>query len=956
VTTKTHRNPWALVLVLLLAGLLISFWQTLHASVFISNEGSVLRLPVLSWWRNLPFIFSRDFLMFSQGQFRPLSYALLAAIRTFVSPENVVFWHLWLLFFHLLNAILVFFLVRHFCRHTGSAVFACLVFGLHPLATVAVNNINYFHYVLGLTFYLGAAWCYLSFVRLSQRRLYAGAISFFILGIFTSKVVFTLPMILVLYELLYCRSEVRKLLLRISPFVIISVGVSPLWLFYRPHPYYFRYPALSVRAGWNSFFSVVGATGWYLKGLLFGRGVPVILREAVERILRFPHWRFLLWGAIDVGIIAVGGWILRRRRWLGLGLLFVFIALLPFVTTVWNRVDDYIHWSYLYIPTVGLAFFIGGLVDELCSSQRRKVRQTALVVFSLLVVLYGVQQVRLNRFSRSAISYWRRVLRLNPDSETASRELGKSYLDQGKAAEAMDFLFSPAIKNIQPSCLVMSRYYCEKEDYLAAALHLRMSSGEEKGLQFQHSEMAGAELFYAVGALDYAESALGKILMANPYNIVAMDRLVHIWLFKGYPTAAGRLADRIARLAPSYCRASQMLAALEERQNTSLFATLSVVEPPSPEWLRYVTEGARSMKLQEAIISLSDRLQCDPLVQMEAGICLARSGQPKRALSKLIFTTQRLSSFSYAWAIRCWVAAEVGDYRDAHEAGRRALELDPQSSTAHSSLALLFSKEAAEPRAPGRKEKLELAIRHYRQALQFDPNSASNCNNLGNLLRRSGRLDEAVEYYRRALRLKPDFAEAYNNLGAALAQQGKLEEAVQHYRRALRLKADFAEAYNNLGAALAQQGKLQEARAYLRHALDIEPLDRETFYNLVKVLTIQRQFDQVISLLQGRLRQMPGDIGLGLNLAWLLATCPEARLRNGPQAVELAERICRTTKYRNPRALDTLAAAYAEVGRFDEAIQKARLALQIALASGQSKLGKRIEMHLKSYKAHHPVR
>ena len=955
-TTKTHRNPWALVLVLLLAGLLISFWQTLHASVFISNEGSVLRLPVLSWWRNLPFIFSRDFLMFSQGQFRPLSYALLAAIRTFVSPENVVFWHLWLLFFHLLNAILVFFLVRHFCRHTGSAVFACLVFGLHPLATVAVNNINYFHYVLGLTFYLGAAWCYLSFVRLSQRRLYAGAISFFILGIFTSKVVFTLPMILVLYELLYCRSEVRKLLLRISPFVIISVGVSPLWLFYRPHPYYFRYPALSVRAGWNSFFSVVGATGWYLKGLLFGRGVPVILREAVERILRFPHWRFLLWGAIDVGIIAVGGWILRRRRWLGLGLLFVFIALLPFVTTVWNRVDDYIHWSYLYIPTVGLAFFIGGLVDELCSSQRRKVRQTALVVFSLLVVLYGVQQVRLNRFSRSAISYWRRVLRLNPDSETASRELGKSYLDQGKAAEAMDFLFSPAIKNIQPSCLVMSRYYCEKEDYLAAALHLRMSGQKKAGLQYQEQDLVAAQLFYAAGAVDYAEERLGATLMANPYNIAAMEQLIKVWLLKGYPFAAERLASKALKLAPLHPVTMRIDSLLGEYWRRSSTATeRQFIHPPTPRWLRYVTQGVSNQRLREEIIQLSDNHENDPIIQIEAAIYLVMNGQPDRALLKLDFATRQLSSCAYAWAIKCWAAAEAGDYKMAEEAGERALRLNPQSPIVHHVLGFLASTSVPNRQDPDYQRKLEEAIRHYQQAIQLNPQFVAAYNRLGNLLFRQGKIEEAVNCYRLAVRKKPDFAKAHYNLGVALLQKGNIEEAVVCLQRALDLRPGYAQAHNNLGVALIRLGKNNEAIEHFQQALQLKPDYSVARKNLVAVLIKQRRFRQAIRFLEQRLSQAPDDIELTLDLARLLSTCPEPKLRNGTRAVQLAQRACQATPNRDPMALDVLAAAYAEIGRFQKAIQIGEQAFELAVSSGRANLAKQIEAHVKLYKTRQTI-
>jgi hypothetical protein len=153
-------------LLLLAGGLLATFGRGLNAPTFIAHEASILRLPLLAWWKNVPLIFSGDFLVFTDGQFRPLSYALLAVVRTFVEVENVLFWHVWLLAFHWLNAILVFLVVRHFSKRFWSAGLAAVLFCFHPLSSVVVNRIDHFHYVLGLSFYLGALCCYLAFARL----------------------------------------------------------------------------------------------------------------------------------------------------------------------------------------------------------------------------------------------------------------------------------------------------------------------------------------------------------------------------------------------------------------------------------------------------------------------------------------------------------------------------------------------------------------------------------------------------------------------------------------------------------------------------------------------------------------------------------------------------------------------------------------------------------------------
>jgi tetratricopeptide (TPR) repeat protein len=979
------------LLLLLAGGLLATFGWSLNAPTFIAHEASILRLPLLAWWKNLPLIFSRDFLVFTDGQFRPLSYALLAVVRTFVGAENLLFWHVWLLAFHGLNAILVFLVVRHFSKRLWSAGLAAVLFGFHPLSSVVVNRIDHFHYVLGLSFYLGALCCYLAFARLPRRGPYIAAVGLFVLGLLTSKVVFTLPIMLLAYEVLYRRSGARTVLMRLLPYAGFILILSPFWLFYKPHPLHYMYIDFPAGTLWNSFFSVVGTTGWYLRGLLLGWDIPVVFHEVVERIYGITHWKFLLWGMVDLGILIGAGWALLRKRWAGLGVVLGFGAMLPFASTAWNGVEDYVSWAYLYVPSVGLALLVGGLADWLWPSSWRSLQAGMLGVLCLVVLFYGTQQVRLNIASRSAEGYWRRVLGLNPSSETASVELGKAYLDQGETAQAFRFLFSPAVKQIQTSCLAMSRYYCVQGELLAAAIHLGMVGREKTGLRFQGYEMRAADLFYAVGAPDYAEEALGRTLMADPYNLAAMERMAQVLALKGYVPAAERLMARALEIAPSHPGGGRMRTMLEGLQNASeISESPRMVHPPEPGWLRYVIQGMRDPRLRETIIQSSEHHRNDPVIQMEAGVCLVKAGQKTRALSKLDFAVQALSSCAYPWAMKCWAAAEAGAYEEAEEAGQRAQELDPSSPTVHGVLGFLSGTLARDPKDPAYRHKLDQAIKHYRQAIQLEPRYATGHNNLGNLLVDQGRSEKAIEYFRHALRIKPDYAEAHNNLGTALARQGESEEAIVHFRQALRSRPDFAEAHSNLGIALARQGESEEAIVHFRQALRSRPdfaeahgnvgiaLARqgeseeaihhlqqalriksdypEAWNGLVMVLMGQRRFGEVIRVLRERLARAPDNLSVALRLAWLLATCPEPDLRNGSEAVRLAERVYRTAGYNNPRALDVLAAAYAETGRFDEAVQKAQDALQLAVSSGRAELGKRIQERLKLYKAHRGVR
>jgi Flp pilus assembly protein TadD len=180
--------------------------------------------------------------------------------------------------------------------------------------------------------------------------------------------------------------------------------------------------------------------------------------------------------------------------------------------------------------------------------------------------------------------------------------------------------------------------------------------------------------------------------------------------------------------------------------------------------------------------------------------------------------------------------------------------------------------------------------------MEIDPNDADAHCNLGNTLARLGRLDEAVAHYQAALKIEPHNAQAYFNLGNASACRGQLAEAAACYRQALEIQPDNAGAHNGLGLVLAGQGRHDAAMTHYRMALKLQP----------------------------------GDTEIQKNLAWLRATCPEASLRNGVEAIEFARQANQSCGGKRLDILDVLAAAYAEAGWFAEALAAERKALELA--------------------------
>jgi tetratricopeptide (TPR) repeat protein len=299
---------------------------------------------------------------------------------------------------------------------------------------------------------------------------------------------------------------------------------------------------------------------------------------------------------------------------------------------------------------------------------------------------------------------------------------------------------------------------------------------------------------------------------------------------------------------------------------------------------------------------------------------------------------------------------------EAIEHYEEAVRIKPDLAKTHSNLGLALV----------RRGSLAEAIEQFLQALRIKPDDAEAHNNLGNIRVGQGNIAEAVEHFHQALRTRPDYAEAYNNLGSALERQGKIVEAVEKYRRALRIKSDLAEAHYNLGNVLQGQGKIVEAIQHFYRALQIEPDDAMTYYRLGHCLQRQGKVVEAIEHYHQALRIKPdfakahtslgaalgkeGDIPAAVrqytraldlnpdiptalnNLAWIRATHPDEGLRDGTRAVELAERSCELTHHRAAGALDTLAAAYAEAGRFDAAIKTAASAIDAATAAGDEKL------------------
>jgi tetratricopeptide (TPR) repeat protein len=237
--------------------------------------------------------------------------------------------------------------------------------------------------------------------------------------------------------------------------------------------------------------------------------------------------------------------------------------------------------------------------------------------------------------------------------------------------------------------------------------------------------------------------------------------------------------------------------------------------------------------------------------------------------------------------------------------------------------------------------------------------------NFGMLLTERGQLDDALSHFQAALDVRSSSAHSHYDLSLALihgdianalARKGRLDEAMLHLREAVKFQPDYADAHYNLGTALFQKGELNEAIAEYRTTLSIHPYDAGAHTSLGNALVQKGFLGEAVDHYEKALQSEPDSILPLNNLAWVMSTGPDDSLRNNEIAVELATKANQLSKESNPVFTRTLAAAYAQAGQFEKAIETARRASEQANAQGVRGLALQIQEDVDLYQRRTPLR
>jgi tetratricopeptide (TPR) repeat protein len=287
---------------------------------------------------------------------------------------------------------------------------------------------------------------------------------------------------------------------------------------------------------------------------------------------------------------------------------------------------------------------------------------------------------------------------------------------------------------------------------------------------------------------------------------------------------------------------------------------------------------------------------------------------------------------------------ERGDIAGAVALYQDALAIEPDEPWVTINLAKALSRQGQQNQAVDR----------CRRALQIHPELAEGHFVMAGILLRQGHIDQAVAEYHAALRLKPGLPEAHAELANLLAGQGKLAEAIPHLQQAAEGNPHNSDLRERVAMALTTVGRDEEAAAELRKILETNPNHAAAHFHLGSVLARRGDWTAAFAEWRRANQLQPDSPAILSRLAMGLAACPDASLRNGTEALRLAEQAARLD--RAPPSLDAEAAARAELGQFDKAAELAEQAMNIASRQNNETLAAKIADRLSLYLRRMPYR
>ena len=341
----------------------------------------------------------------------------------------------------------------------------------------------------------------------------------------------------------------------------------------------------------------------------------------------------------------------------------------------------------------------------------------------------------------------------------------------------------------------------------------------------------------------------------------------------------------------------------------------------------------------------------------DSGLVMGQTeAEPSPTPSPKKITARQILEATFA---KTSAAKTVDDFSEVIEQCERVLgvKLSPENSEYAHQLAAwgynrrgeAYAQEAATLAEKGEERKAneldEVALADFESALAHDPKKWKAVQNRGVSLALRGRTDEAIADFDKVIELNPKYESAWFNRAELLSKQGKYAEAAEDYGETLKLKPDDLGALFGRGNAQLRLRKFRPALKDFSRALQIEPESPHALVGRGDVRSEIGQWEEAAEDYRRALKLNPKFGRAYRGAAWLMATCPEERLRDAELAVDSARQALALDGNGDYAYLDTLAAALANAGEFEDAKSAQEKAIQIAPDAATTELRARLTLY-----------
>lgn len=815
--------------------------------------------------------------------------------------------HLINVLLHAATAVLLFLVLWKMTTAIWRSAFVAAIFAVHPLRVESVAWVAERKDLLSGLFFVLTVAAYFRYASRPSMLRFVGVAVLFALGLMSKPMLVTVPFVLLLLDywpLRRFQSQAsdkgvpawRLLVEKIPLLVFSALSAIATIIAQRAAISPMDLLPLESRVG-NAMISYL----IYLRQMVWPFSLAVFYPYPGRYVAVTEAWL----ATFGVIVITVGVLALRKRRpYLVTGWLWYLGMLVPVIGII--QVGSQAHADrYTYLPQIGVLFGVTWLVVDLTKTWPHRSQ----LLGASSVILIGAFSWRAwdqTSVWQGSETLWRHALAVTSNNEVAHNNLGNFLFQNGRSGEDIAE-FQKALQ-LQPNnslvhsnlgnALLKRGMVDQAIDHFQKALQ---SPGAQAAAQ-AHYDLGDA--YRNKGQMEEAIHHYRQAVAARPEYGDAHYNLGNALLVKGdldEAIACYRRALQLRFPHPLEVHNNLASALLQKGQITEAIAQFREAVQLSAEMGK--TQHARTL--------------------YNLGNALLRNGQ----------TTEAIATY------------------------RESLELQPNDPDVENNLGNAFFRQGALADAAECYEKV-VNLSSTRAA----PAKAEAHFNLGNVLLRQGELAKAVEQFRTAVELQPEYSQAHNNMAGALLQLGHADEAIEHYRKVVDLRAsrgakELSAAHYNLAAALSQDGKANEAIAHYNQALDLRPDYADAHVNIGNVLAQQGSFRDAIEHYRKALQIDPSSILAANQLAWLLATCSDAKERNASESLQIAEHANQISGGKNPLILRTLAAAYAENRQFAKARETAQSAFNLATKAHNVSLAASLEKELALYQrgvANHP--